>query len=157
MELIADYTLYRARLKGFGQVWWSLFLQLLITSAWTCLEHSRNLAEAFLPSSVELSVTGFLDVHVQINEILFLSVVSSHNLRNLFHFYLGDISKEWGDAAARKMEFLPTSWTSGFDIIKIFFWNITLGLIIFHPATRNCAANSGKGNVLVVSFHPGLT
>ena len=34
---------YRARLKGFGQVWWIL----LTTPAWACLQHSHNLAEAF--------------------------------------------------------------------------------------------------------------
>ena len=39
--------LYRARQKGICQVWWILLLLLLTTSAWACLQHSHNLAEAF--------------------------------------------------------------------------------------------------------------
>ena len=46
--------LYRAQLKGFGQVWWILFLLLLTTPAWACLQHSRNLAEAFSPTPVHM-------------------------------------------------------------------------------------------------------
>ena len=38
---------YRVRLKGCSQVWWILFLPLLTTSSWACLQHSPNLAEAF--------------------------------------------------------------------------------------------------------------
>ena len=38
---------YRARLKGFGQVWWILLLLLLTTSASTCLQHSHNLGPVF--------------------------------------------------------------------------------------------------------------
>ena len=45
-------SLYRARLKGFGQVWRILFLLLLSTSASTCLQHSRNLAKVFQPTPV---------------------------------------------------------------------------------------------------------
>ena len=36
-------VLYRARLKGDPQVWWIMLLLLLPTSAWLCLQHSRNL------------------------------------------------------------------------------------------------------------------
>ena len=36
---------YRARLKGGAQVWQILFLLLLTTSAWLCIQHSHNLAE----------------------------------------------------------------------------------------------------------------
>ena len=39
--------MYRDRIKGFGQVRLILFLLMLTTSAWACLQHSRNLAEAF--------------------------------------------------------------------------------------------------------------
>ena len=44
---------YRARLKGRPQVWRILLLLLLSTSAWLCLQHSRNLGPAFLPDSVD--------------------------------------------------------------------------------------------------------
>ena len=37
----------RAPLNGGPQVWWTLFLLLLIASAWLCLQRSRNLAAAF--------------------------------------------------------------------------------------------------------------
>ena len=43
---------YRACLKGGPQVSRILFLLLLTTSTWLCLQHSRNLGPAFLPSPV---------------------------------------------------------------------------------------------------------
>ena len=41
------YVVYRGGLKFRSQVWWILFLPLLTTSAWACLQHSRNLGAAF--------------------------------------------------------------------------------------------------------------
>ena len=38
---------YRDWLKSMHQVWWILFLLLLSTPAWPCLQHSRNLGPAF--------------------------------------------------------------------------------------------------------------
>ena len=37
----------RDRLKGGPQVWWILLLLSLTTSAWLCLQHSRNLGNTF--------------------------------------------------------------------------------------------------------------
>ena len=39
--------IYRAQLKGLGQVWWIWFLLMLTTSARLCLQHSRNLGMYF--------------------------------------------------------------------------------------------------------------
>ena len=50
---------YRPRLKGIGQVWWILLLLLLTTSAWACLKHSHNVAEALLPSPVHCTQSAW--------------------------------------------------------------------------------------------------
>ena len=39
--------IYRARLKGSGQASWILFLLLLATAVWACLQHPRNLAKVY--------------------------------------------------------------------------------------------------------------
>ena len=49
---------YRAQLKGGTQVWWILLPLLLTTSAWPCLQHSRNLGTTFMPSPVYLTLSG---------------------------------------------------------------------------------------------------
>ena len=46
-QLSSIWTFYRARLRGGPQVWWTLLLLLLTTSAWPCLQHSRNLGTTF--------------------------------------------------------------------------------------------------------------
>ena len=45
-------AIYRAEKKSLYVVWWSLLLLLLITSAWTCLRHSRNHVQRLFLSSV---------------------------------------------------------------------------------------------------------
>ena len=47
--------IYRAEKKSSYVVWWSLFLLLLITSAWTCPRHSRNHVQGLFLSSVYLN------------------------------------------------------------------------------------------------------
>ena len=46
-RLLHQFITYRGRLKGGPQVWWNLFLLLLITSAWPCLQNSWNLGPVF--------------------------------------------------------------------------------------------------------------
>ena len=40
------------------QVWWILFMQLFTTSAWPCLQHSRNIGHFFEPSPVDIYCQG---------------------------------------------------------------------------------------------------
>ena len=60
-------TTYRARLKGGPQVWWIMFLSLLATFVWACLQHSRNLGTTFQaePCTGRFRALLYLLAHLQ--------------------------------------------------------------------------------------------